>query len=89
MKTEEQKKKLHLNRKFLIAFFGLLLIDFIFYKVSGEARNGPPSFGWYLFLITTILCGISFLGWIITFILESISSYGKESKNNRKDKNSS
>jgi len=88
MTQNETKKEWTLNRKFLAAFFILLVIDFIFYKFFGETRTGPPTLGWYVFLITTIFCGLSVIGWVATFIQEFVSSCMKKRKKNKRNGNS-
>jgi len=90
MKDESQIKKSEWtpNRIFRALFLGLLSLDFIFYKIFGETRNGPPSSGWYLFLIISILCALAGLSWLATSIREWISSCRKEHKKNKRDGNS-
>jgi hypothetical protein len=62
----------------LRAFFVLLFIDFILYKIFGEVHNGRDSIGWYLFAGTSILCCLSFALFSVAFVCELIASNTKK-----------
>ena len=75
----ETKKSLSLSGKLLALSFILLFIDFALYKLFGEPLEKYHSFGWYLFLVITISCGLSFISFFCLLFSEMKSSK-KESK---------
>lgn len=73
-----ETKKSSLSQKLLVSSFILLFLNFVLYKVFGEPVERYHSFGWYLFLIITILCSLSFAAFWIVFIVEMRSVSKKE-----------
>jgi len=78
--VETKKSNWNLSQKLLALSFILLLVAFVFYKIFGEPPQKYHSLGWYVFLITTLLCGLSFMGFWIAFIAEMIASNKKKHK---------
>jgi ABC-type transport system involved in cytochrome c biogenesis permease subunit len=74
---ETQKSNQPLSTRLLRLAFILLFIDFIPYKLFAEPIGLYHSFGWYIFLVTSIFCGASFIAGLIALLQEYRISKGK------------
>ncbi len=75
--TEGLRKKVKLSTKLLIVFIALFVIGLAFLKLFGETRNGENTLGWYVYVGTTIACGVSFLLFLSSLFLEYYSKRKK------------
>jgi len=75
-----ETKKRSLSQKLLALSFMLLILDLILYKFFGEPLEKYHSFGWYLFLVTTIFCSLYFATFLIALGCEFVSASKKKRK---------
>jgi hypothetical protein len=66
-------------RKFLkrmgYSFLAMVFIDFLLLKLFGESPETYRTFGWYVFIIWTILCGLALASLLFLFLFTFIFSH--------------
>lgn len=88
MKNENLENRLKkLSKKLGYSFLAMAFVDFLFLKLFGESPEKYHTFGWYVFVIWTILCGLVFVAFVSIWIFKSLHLYfnKKEEEETKKD----
>jgi len=85
MKKQEFENKLRkVSKRIGYSFLVMVFVDFLLLNLFGESPETHHTFGWYVFIIWTILCWVTFVVFLFLLFFERISSYHNKKKEEEK-----
>jgi hypothetical protein len=67
------------------SFLAMVFVDYLLLKIFGESPETNHTFGWYLFIIWTLLCGLALASWLFLSLFIILFSYVNREKEKEKD----